>query len=141
MSEQNTVAPPSENEILAFTHQQRLAIHQKLAGEGIPNDDDSIRLIMQNLSSIEGVTLGRMRIKVDEVANRNQEAASELISQMLLKANADGNRPFQTERVIEGVAVPVLGNEVPPPELVEGELAPIGGVQLTYEDFVGKDSN
>jgi hypothetical protein len=121
MSDQVQV-PELENEdaILAYTHNLRKSIVTELMPQGkFPGDNSDRNAVITMLKDMDASAMGRKRIKVEEKANNNQEAASALIAKMLQMAG--GQKPFQAEHPIKDITPPQLGSEVPEPELVEGE--------------------
>jgi len=128
----------SDDSVLDYTQTKRLEIVDKLTAGGIPvTDNDQMNTLLKTLDGMDRVALGKKRIKADEgLASANQAMAATVISELLRKANSGGVKPFVVENAVER-PTPVLGNEVPPPVLVEGEtdvLAP----QMSYDTFMAK---
>lgn len=136
----DAVAPqlPNEDEVLAFTHQQRLSMLGKVLKDGaVPEDPSMAKVAVSLLKDMDAMALGRKRIKADEKIADSQEAAAGLISRVLTAAAA--TRPYQLRNPSDVIArpAPQLGSEVPPPLLVEGETAVVSAPE-TYESFVAR---
>lgn len=143
MSNQVTelVAPelPPETDVLAYTHHMRVEVlRQMMTGSDgnskLPEDPADRKTIVTVLKDMDGQALGRMRIKVEQQANNNQEAAASLIAQ-LLNATA-GHSAFKVGKPVARPA-PVLPSDIPAPVLVEGETE-TQAMPLNYEEFVTK---
>lgn len=129
-------ALPNEDEVLAFTHEKRIEVLKMLMASGkLPEDPAEKKLVVTLLKDMDGAALGRKRIKVDEKVASSQTEAAGLIARVL-QAAARAN-PYH---VIDAPSreVPVLGSEVPPPRVVEGEMAVVGGASESYETFVAR---
>lgn len=110
-----------EDTILAQTHAVRKQVVGLLFKDGqLPVEPDDRKLLMSTLKDMDASALGRKRIKVDEKANNNQEAAAGLIAQLLQQAQ--GTRPYQAAIPVER-DIPMLGDDIPVPTLVEGETS------------------
>lgn len=126
-----------EDSILAFTHSKRKVIVGELMKDNkLPVEPDDRKLLLGTLKDMDSAALGRKRIKVEEQANNNQEQAASIIAQMF--AAASGRRPYQVAQPVER-PVPMLGNEVPEPEVVDGEMDMVAA-QGSVEEFMTRMS-
>lgn len=69
------------DELLRFTIGSRLDVHAALTSNGTPAPGEVLDVVLKNLSAIEGVAVGRLRIKTEEKANElNQNMQSTLLA-------------------------------------------------------------
>lgn len=128
------VVRESDDDILASAHDMRKRIVNKLTNNGtaIPVDDRAqLAALIQTLDGMDRQALGNKRIKVEEAANRTQEEAAGLISQLLQKVTSQ--KPFEATDVVAR-EVPALPASVPAPTLVDGETATTAP-QQDYDSF------
>ena len=123
----------AEDDILAFTHQARKNIVGHLTKKGVPDDVEQQRILLSTLKDMDQSALGRKKIKVEEKQNDNQAAAASLISELLLAAT--NRRTHNVIDVTPNREIPVLGSDVPPPVLVDGETSDVGSCQETFDSF------
>jgi len=110
-----------EDQILAQTHAVRVAMVGELfKNNQLPLEPDDRKLLLSTLKDMDASALGRKRIKVEEKANNNQEAAAGIIAQLLQQAS--GTRHRQAEAPVER-EIPMLGSDIPDPVLVDGETS------------------
>lgn len=127
---------PSEDSVLAYTQHKRQQIANQLLADGkLPEDPKMAKLALDVLDGMDRAALGRKRIKVEEQANKNQEHAAGLIAEILHKVSSN-RHPSLTIDV--NVEPPRLSDDIPAPELVDGETSPIGSGNETYETFTAR---
>ena len=142
MSNNQVVSSPQttdpDDEVLQFTQSKRMEIVNKLTAKGIPTDsNDDMGNLLKTLDGMDRVALGRKRIKADEgIAGANQAAAAAVIATLLQKANSGGAKPFQSDTLVDR-EIPVLGNDIPAPVLVDGETETAPS-QMSYDGFMAK---
>ena len=127
---------PDENAQMALTHHLRLTVLQSMFGTDskLPEDPGDRKTIVSILKDIDAQALGRMRIKVEEKANTNQEEAAGIIAQIL--AATGGHSPFKLATPLNREA-PMLPNDIPPPILVEGETSTVVST-TNFDEFMAK---
>lgn len=125
-----------EDRVLDFTQQKREAILEALMPKGVAQvaDPKMLALTLQTLDGMDRSALGKKRIKVEEQGNATQEAAAGIIAQLLQRTTS--TKPFEVIDVASRQArpAPMLGTDVPPPRLVEGETATVAP-QQSFESF------
>jgi len=124
----------SEDQILAFTHSTRKQVVNSLMSKGVPQDGESLNILLKTVDGMDRAALTRKRIKADEKVADQAAAASGLIAQVLL---AVGSRRGQLEPVqtITHREPPMLGPDIPTPILVEGECE-VNPIQVQYDAFM-----
>ena len=133
---QDVIELPSENSILAYTQNKLQQIaNQLLADCKLPDDPKIAKLALDVLDGMDRAALGRKRIKVEEQANKSQEHAAGLIAEILQKV---GNNRHPSLTIDVYAEPPRLGDDIPHPELVDGETSPIGAGNETYETFTAR---
>lgn len=137
MSEHDKPVLVDEDDILAYTHQQRLHMLSKVIVNGaLPEDPAAQKVAVSLLKDMDAAALGRKRIKVEEKIADNQEAAAAVIAKVL-GASASA-KPYQLNATdVIARPAPELGAEVPPPRLVEGETA-VASTQDSFESFTAR---
>lgn len=123
---------PLEDEILSYTHSKRKEVVEHITKGGIPNDKADVSVLLKALDGMDHSALSRKRIKVEEAHNKHQEHAAALISKVLA-ANAS-NRTLNINDLTERT-VPLLGDDIPEPNLVPGETL-IAVTNQTYDEFM-----
>lgn len=129
-------ASMTEDQVLALTQGIRVGIVRTLTTKaaitgGLPGDSEDRDALFKSLEGLDKSALTRKRIKADQEQATGVTHAVGLISQLLRQAKSNyGNTIDDATREI-----PVLGNQVPEPVLVQGELdqAP---AQLDYDSFI-----
>ena len=131
----NEVILDSEESVLSYTHAKRLFIVESMLHEGqLPEDPAEKKVLLNALDGMDKMAIGRMRIKIDEKANKNMGQAAALVAQLLSSGNIAHmyNVPNGTNR-----DAPLLGSDVPAPDIVNGETA-INPLGTNYEEFMNK---
>lgn len=120
---------------LEFTQRTRKTILTTLLAQtSIYNDPKSLKVATGVLADMDKNALGKLRIKIEESASKNNAATHDLIAAVLQKIPS--SRSFEVE-TSSPRAAPTLGPDVPDPVLVEGEDA-IGVNAATYSTFMEK---
>ena len=102
--------------------------------KGVPNDLDTVKVLLTALKDMDGQTLSKKRIKLEEKVNDNQAQAAALIAKILGTTGRTNN----TDDFIDAdVIIPSLPDSIPSPVLVPGEIDLIQKT-LTYEEFINK---
>ncbi len=119
----DSVLSDDDSKLLELTASVRKNIINKLTENGkIPDDGDSIRLLLGSLDGLDRSVLGKAKIRNEEKANSNMEKNSNLIAELLLKTPRDlytGKRQ----------STPCLGSDVDVGTIVEGELT-VGHIDI-----------
>lgn len=95
-------------------------------------DPKIIGTIGSLLDGMDRQALGKMKIRVEEQQNMNQEGMAANVAEILKQMGSKGHN-FQAPEPVPR-EVPVLGSEVPDPVLIEGETATIA-TQQDYDTF------
>lgn len=131
-------ALPDEDDVLAYTHQQRLhMLGQVLAQGKLPEDPSMAKVAVSLLKDMDAAALGRKRIKVDEKIADTQEQAAGVIAKVLGAAALHKPYRIADAKDITPRPAPTLGSEIPPPRLVEGEMDEVTSHE-SYESFVAR---
>ena len=132
MSTDNT-----DDKDLSYTRQVRMRLVEDMTKDKLPEDNKDRLTLLAVLDGIDRSALANKRIKSEEGANNAKAIAAETIAMMFMdprlktytKSQYDPNRP-----------VPVLREDLPMPNVVEGELD-ANPAHETYESFMSKHGN
>ena len=105
----------TEEQDVNYVRVHRKQIVENLLGTGIPDDKGLLIAAIAVLDGIDRSAVNRMKINSDKEINKNNAGAAGLIAQMLKTINTPTALPVSRER-------PDLPNNLPPIELIEGEL-------------------
>ena len=120
----------ADEAILEYTQGIRKRIVTELvASNDNLKDPKIIGTIGQMLDGMDRQALGKMKIKVEEQQASTQEGMAANVAE-LLRQMGSGGHTFQAPVPVPR-EVPVLGNDVPDPVLVDGETA----TNPTQQDF------
>lgn len=123
----------NDDQVLAFTQGIRVKAIGTLTQRGaVPEENSDRNFLINMLDGLDRQALGNKRLKVDEQTNNGMVNAANLVAHLL--NTVTGVKRLDNE-VIEGHVTPVLGNEVPTPQLVPGETEVNPG-QLDYNSFI-----
>lgn len=115
---------------LNLTQQTREKIIRDLTKEGkIPEQTSDRVILMQALDGMDRTVLAKTKIKSDDRAQQQQNAATSLIAKLLTQTSAV--RKKKTIQEITDV-------EIETPLLVEGELLIGSDEQLNYNNFMSR---
>ena len=132
MSTDNT-----DDKDLDYTRQMRKRIVEDMTKDKLPTDNKDRMVLLAVLDGMDRAALANKRIKSEEGNNNAKAIAAETIAMMFMdprlkahtKSQYDPNRP-----------IPVLREDLPVPDLVEGELD-ASPTHETYESFMSKHGN
>lgn len=126
----------TEDQVLARTRGVRLRIVSKLTETAaFPQDPDEAKLLIKALDGLDKQVLTTKRMKLDaDIAAGQAASGKEVVAALLSKlSHAPGMSASIT--IIEA---PVLGAEIPVPEILPGEMD-IGTKQLNFESFMDEN--
>jgi hypothetical protein len=136
---EQTTTPPEMNEdqVLAYTQSKRRKIVDKLTDAGkVPDDKTEVSLLISALDGMDRAALTQKRIKSDEKTAQGVTGAAAVIAKLLMQVGSNSN----PNQISDNVAPPVIGKEVPDPELVPGE-AELKPGQLDFDTFTATYQN
>jgi hypothetical protein len=132
---------PDEDQVLAYTHQQRKRIVKELTEKGVPvTDTKQMSILLGTLDGMDRQALSRKRMNADkEIAKGQQDANAELLASVL-KNIPNVARPPEGTPISGEQAAPRLPDNIQAGTLVEGqtEKAP---PQDTYQSFMARNVN
>jgi hypothetical protein len=128
----------TEDGVLQLVEGIRLQGVKDIVATGYPKDKEERDHLKELLAGLDKSALTRKRIKVDEGGNAALANGAGLVAELLTKMSA--RRPTVDISDAAMVQPPVLGEDVPPPVLVPGEIdtAPEA---LNYDSFMARHSN
>lgn len=132
---QQQLAMP-EDEVLDYTQKVRRGVVKDLLKNGmVPGDNSDRTLLMNMLDGLDRQAVNLKRIKAEEKAATGMSEATALVAQLLKEA---GRTRLDTGDVVDAEVrvVPSLGDDIPRPDLVPGEME-ISPRQTNYEEFMG----
>lgn len=121
----------TEDEVLTFTKTKRMELAKALTEKGAPTDKDNQTILLHTLDGLDRSSLGRLKIKAEEQANKTTGAAAAVIAKVLAQA---GHALYQTDTPVAR-ETPALPSYIPDPEIVEGELD-VSPQQMNYDTFM-----
>jgi len=123
----------SDDDVLDYVQGQRKRVADILTKDGLPEDRDTLEVLLSTLDGLGRTALGKKKVKSEENGNKNTMAAIEAMQ--LLGKQFGNTNPFLKEvnqtSVIEHV---VETDRLPKITTVEGEKD-IGISANTYDDF------
>ncbi len=135
MSADNVEQTLTEDQVLAYTQNKRKTIVDVLMENNrIPADRGEMALLVQALDGLDRAALGSKRIKADEKASEVTAGSAAAIARLLTELGS--RNKHSVDDITDAVPreAPVLGNHIPDPVLVPGEID-VAGPQLDYESF------
>lgn len=131
----NVIVVSVEDQDMDFSNGVRKQLIGKIIEKGIPVDDTKqCGILLQALDGIDRQALGKKRIKVEEDAGKSAAGMASAIAD-LLRQQQTGITASQAP--VGSKPPPMLGSEVPPPVLIEGETSVVAS-QLDYDSFTSK---
>jgi hypothetical protein len=120
-----------EEQVLAYTQGKRKKLVEVMTENNtMPADKGDRMVLLAALSDMDKVSLTKMKIKSEDknaiLAGKSSQAIAELLSKVVPKQ-------FQHKAIPESV-FPVLSDDLPPIELVDGETT-LGTQSGNYESF------
>lgn len=128
----------TEDGVIALVEGVRLHGVKTIMEGGYPKDKEERDHLKELLNGLDKSALTRKRIKADEGAAGALANGANLVAELLTKMS--GRRHTQDISDAVEVQPPVLGDEVPPPVLVPGEIDTSPEV-LNYDSFMARHSN
>lgn len=123
----------TDDSVLNYTQNLRKRMADRLLKAGVPPDDrEGQEVLLKVLSDMDRAALSKKKIKVEEKQAMNAEQAQQIVAEALRMNSVNLNRNNLIP--IEGRVIPTLGDDIPPPTLVDGELA-INPAPIDYESF------
>lgn len=119
---------------LEYVRQKRKEVINNLTKNGVPEDPKVLQTLLVALSDMDRTTLSKKKIKVDKEVGDNQTQAMELIATMF---NDNRIKKYGMSEVPTNRELPLLGNEIPEPVIVDGETAEHAGTE-NYESFMNR---
>ena len=120
----------SDEQRLEYTQAKRKMVIEDLMKEGkAPQDKGEKMVLLTALSDMDKVSLTKLKIKADEKQADTTSQASAILSRFLTMVVPNKVRHFDPD-----IKTPVLGEEIPAIELVDGETA-VGTQNVNYETF------
>jgi hypothetical protein len=123
----------SDDDVLDYVQSQRKRVADQLTKEGIPEDRDTLEVLLSTLDGLGRTALGKKKVKSEENGNKNTMAAIEAMA-MLGKQFGNDN-PF-LKGANPGLVIEqqVEIDKLPKITTVDGEKD-IGISANTYDDF------
>ena len=128
---------PTDND-LEYVRRKRVEVIEKLTEKGIPDDNESVSLLLGALNDMDRTSIGKKRIKVEADSIAINKQASELIASIYSQPNSK-RIGFEDIDVV-AVAIPSVEGKLPTVELLPGEMA-VGAVQVDYDGFMKRVGN
>lgn len=125
------IQPMAEDAVLEYTQKVRQGIVSSLIQNGfVPGDNSDRNMLLSALDGLDRQALTNKRIKADQENARGMNNAAGLVAQVLAAVGRSSR-----EIVVVNRDAPVLGSEIPEPQLVPGELDQ-NPEQMNYESFI-----
>lgn len=128
---------PTDND-LEYVRRKRVEVIEKLTEKGIPDDSESVSLLLGALNDMDRTSIGKKRIKVEADSIAINKQASELIASIYSQPNSK-RIGFEDIDVV-AVTIPSVEGKLPTVELLPGEMA-VGAVQVDYDGFMKRVGN
>lgn len=118
---------------LEFVRNKRVEVINHLTKKGVPEDTESISLLLGALNDMDRTSIGKKRIKVESSAVAVNKQAADLIAKIY---NRPDSKTIGLE-ILEGMtgSIPSTQGRLPEVTLLEGEMA-VGATQLDYDAFM-----
>lgn len=132
----NSPARLTDEEVLAYTQGKRKELVEKITANGMPGDKSEQVVLLEALSGMDRAALSTLKMKSEERIGNQQAQAAAFVASVLTQTGR--NKVFQVDHPVER-EIPSLGNDVPTPQIVDGELDQTA-TQLDYATFMSKMS-
>ena len=119
---------------LEYVRQKRKEIINSLTANGVPGDNDKVQILLGALSDMDRTSLSKKKIKVDKDVGNNQAQAMELIATMFSDTRI---KKYGVSDSLTNRELPLLGNDIPEPILVEGETSQQAELE-NYDSFMAR---
>jgi hypothetical protein len=123
----------SDDDVLDYVQGQRKRVADQLTKDGIPEDRDTLEVLLSTLDGLGRTALGKKKVKSEENGNKNTMAAIEAMT-MLGKQFGNDNPFLKGSNPSIAVEQQVDTDKLPTITTVEGEKE-IGISANTYDDF------
>lgn len=134
MANEETPDLTQEEQDIEFVRGKRKLIVSKLmSNDKIPEDRTEASILLAALDGLDRSAISRKRIASDNKNAQANGAVAKMISDMLMQVN--NNRPVTID---ENREIPVLGNDVPLPTILPGELD-IGTRTISYSAIISSE--
>lgn len=118
---------------LEFVRNKRVEVINHLTKKGVPEDTESISLLLGALNDMDRTSIGKKRIKVESSAVAVNKQAADLIANIY---NRPDSKTIGLEILEEMTgSIPNTQGRLPDVTLLEGEMA-VGATQLDYDAFM-----
>jgi hypothetical protein len=118
---------------LEFVRNKRVEVINHLTKKGVPEDTESISLLLGALNDMDRTSIGKKRIKVESSAVAVNKQAADLIANIY---NRPDSKTIGLEILEEMTgSIPSTQGRLPEVTLLEGEMA-VGATQLDYDAFM-----
>lgn len=133
MSEYVNESEDPVDQDLEFVRNKRVKVINHLTKKGVPEDTESISLLLGALNDMDRTSIGKKRIKVESSAVAVNKQAADLIANIY---GRPGSKTIGLE-VLEDITgtIPNVDGMLPDVTLLEGEMA-VGASQLDYDAFM-----
>ena len=128
---------PVDND-LEYVRRKRIQVIDKLTEKGVPEDNESVSLLLGALNDMDRTSIGKKRIKVEADSVAVNKQAAELIASIYSQPNSK-KIGFEDADFTE-VKIPNVDGLLPEVELLPGEMA-VGAVQVDYDGFMKRLGN
>ena len=133
MSEYTNEHEDPVDQDLEFVRGKRIQVINQLTKKGIPEDTETVSLLLGALNDMDRTSIGKKRIKVESSAVAVNKAAADLIANIY-------NRPDSktigtvTDSYTVG-SIPNIDDRLPMVTVLDGEMS-VGSVQIDYDTFM-----
>ena len=128
-----------EDADLAYTQGMRRQLIGKMTENGkMPEDTKDRSILLQALDGMDRQSLTKIKIKSDEGMNSTKALAAETLANLFMNAGLKKSRQAPEGHVRE--VLPALPDDLPPVQLVDGELDALGGGD-TYDTFMARSKS
>lgn len=124
----------NDDKDLDYTRNVRMRLVEDMTKDKLPEDNKDRLTLLAVLDGMDRVSLAKKRLKAEEGASNAKAVAAETIAMMFMDSRLKSHTSQQYDANRE---IPVLRDDLPVPELVDGELE-IVPQHETYETFMSK---
>lgn len=119
---------------LDYTRQARMKLIASMTNGGMPSDNKDRQTLLAALDGMDRAALAKKRIKSEEGISSSKALAAETIAQIFMDARL---KSITSPTMNELGQIPLLRNDLPVPDLVDGELETNPSVE-TYDSFMSR---
>jgi hypothetical protein len=121
---------PDELATLAFAKEQKMDIVNSIMREGVPKDNEDLKVLLQALGSLDTTIMQTARVRLQDEENDTAKANTEVLTRLLRLTRPEtfeiGSRTQTLEEIPETDVVGI--------EILDGELTDTSSVS-TKEEF------